>query len=65
MRADKLLTRKEIIELWSKQPENILNSYCCPSCRDIMEETEDAYICRNTGCKLEGCNYPKNSRFSQ
>jgi len=31
-----LLTRREILETWKKQSDEILDSYCCPSCRDIL-----------------------------
>ena len=61
MRVNKLLTRKEIIQLWSQQSEEMLNSYCCPGCRDLLFETEKYYICKNTSCKLFHCTIPKNS----
>lgn len=44
----KLLTRKEIIDIWSKQPKEYLESYCCPNCRDLLN---DEYICKN--CELQ------------
>lgn len=46
----KLLTRQEIINEWSKQPEHILNCKCCPVCRDILDEYPDRYFCLNDEC---------------
>ena len=46
----KLLTRKEIIEIWSKPPSLFLNSFCCPSCRDILDEDKNMYRCTNDKC---------------
>ena len=55
----KLLTRKEIIEIWNDQSEDFLNSYCCPNCRDILynhpyqlmlEVSEEHYFCHNRDC---------------
>ncbi len=54
-----LLTRKEIIKLWEKQKKEILNSYCCPSCRSVLFKynidyiypSENYYYCHNIDCK--------------
>jgi uncharacterized protein YbaR (Trm112 family) len=60
----KLLTRKEIIIQWMKQDDELLNIFCCPNCRDLLEDykfskhntrpdIESEYIyCHNTGCEL-------------
>lgn len=43
---NKLLTRKQVIELWSKQSEEALNNYVCPNCRDILLKIDDnTYYC--------------------
>jgi hypothetical protein len=47
-----LLKRREIIMIWSKQPEEMLDSYCCPSCRDILHEKDGLYTCRNEFCNF-------------
>ena len=50
----KLLTRRQIIEEWIKQPDNHLdNSYCCPKCRDILYEYGDRYFCENEDCSQD------------
>lgn len=46
----KLLTRKQIIDEWLKQPEEILHSVCCPLCRNILDEYPDRYLCLNEDC---------------
>lgn len=46
----KLLTRKEIIDEWNKQSEEMLNSKCCPVCRNILHEYGDRYFCENREC---------------
>lgn len=46
----RLLTRREIIKIWSKQPKHMLDSKCCPICRDILEENSDGYCCLNDEC---------------
>ena len=48
----KLLTRKEIIELWQKQGENYLNQLCCPNCRDILIKEYGKYSCENMLCGI-------------
>lgn len=47
----KLLTRKEIIDIWVKQPSLMLASYCCPSCRDLLDEEGEYYYCNNDMCR--------------
>jgi hypothetical protein len=39
-----LLTRKQIIEEWKKQTPDLLNSFCCPDCRDILIRENDENI---------------------
>lgn len=46
----KLLTRRQIIEEWNKQSDELLDSFCCPNCRDILYEYADRYICENEDC---------------
>ena len=56
-----LLTRKEIIKLWEKQKKEILNSYCCPSCRSVLfkynsdsiysSDAKEYYYCHYNDCK--------------
>lgn len=46
-----LMTRREIISLWSKSKE-YLDSLCCPNCRDILYEDENGeWECRNFLCR--------------
>lgn len=47
----KLLTRKEIIDIWFEQDIKFLKSYCCPSCRDILYEEGEYYYCNNDMCR--------------
>lgn len=53
----KLLTRKEIIEIWSKQSDTHLNTYTCPNCRDLLVQKGDSYVCINGDCGLHGVVY--------
>ena len=46
----KLLTRRQIIEIWQQQPDEMLDSFCCPICRDILHEVSDRYFCLNEDC---------------
>ena len=46
----KLLTRRQIIDIWKEQPDNMLDSYCCPNCRDLLDEDENTYFCSNVYC---------------
>jgi len=49
----KLLTRKEIIEIWRRQPNHIKAQYCCPSCRDILTKLKDGkFVCDNQSCLM-------------
>lgn len=48
-----LLTRKQIIEIWNEQTEEILNSLCCPECRGILSEGDDKLLyCTNSNCSM-------------
>ena len=49
----RLLTRRQIIEMWQKQPSEMLDSYCCPQCRNILLHYVDRYICENRDCPQE------------
>jgi len=56
IKKSKLLTRKEVIEIWSKQSEVFLNSFCCPNCRDILFYygfRENEYYCKNCDITFE------------
>lgn len=44
------LTRREIIELWSKQEEEHLDAPCCPNCRDILFDSDNGLECHNILC---------------
>ena len=47
----KLLTRREIIEIWRRQPNHMKAQYCCPSCRDILTKmTNGKFMCNNEFC---------------
>jgi len=50
-----IMTRQEIIDTWSKQSEEYLNSYCCPKCRNILiyNKEKDFYICDNGMCEFD------------
>ena len=49
----KILTRRQIIEEWSKQSDEFLDSVCCPKCRNIMFEYSDRYFCDNEDCSQD------------
>lgn len=46
----KLHTRREIIEIWKDQPDNLLDTYVCPDCRDLLFHEHDKYFCNNSDC---------------
>ena len=46
----RLLTRRQIINEWQRQPEDKLDSVCCPVCRDLLHEQADRYFCLNENC---------------
>lgn len=46
----RLLTRRQIIEEWNKQTDEMLDSKCCPVCRDLLHEYGDRYFCENREC---------------
>ncbi len=55
-----LFTRREIIKLWLSQPTDVLDSYVCPNCWDILfkklRKNNVSYYCDNPKCtnyKLE------------
>lgn len=46
----KLLTRRQIIEIWNKD-EKYHDLYCCPNCRDILQlYGDDSLRCKNEDC---------------
>jgi len=48
----KLLTRREVIDLWLTQSPDFLDSYVCPNCRDILDKKDDnIYFCSNPECE--------------
>jgi len=47
----KLLTRRELIEIWQQRSSEKLDMYCCPYCRDILYEEEYRFVCTNPKCK--------------
>jgi hypothetical protein len=47
----KLLTRQEVIEIWSNQTPEFLNAYVCSNCRDILDMISDSkFVCINMKC---------------
>jgi ribosomal protein L37AE/L43A len=52
----KLLTRRQIIKQWEKQEDKILDSFCCPNCRDILSyrKEDNKFICINPACGFSG-----------
>jgi hypothetical protein len=34
----------------NKQSDEMLDSFCCPNCRDILLEYADRYFCENEDC---------------
>jgi hypothetical protein len=60
----KLQTRREIIEIWNKQTDEIKDTYCCPACRNLLYaykfslyytrlgigNDDDYYYCHNQVC---------------
>ena len=51
--AKKLLTRREIIDIWQAQRDEFLDLLCCPFCRDILYKDDKGYYCPNQMCKCE------------
>lgn len=52
-----LLTRKQVIDLWTNQTPDLLNSFVCPDCRDVLSREPDENIpygahlvCNNSMC---------------
>lgn len=49
----KLLTRQEVMDMWNKSLKEYKDSYCCPSCRDILTiDEEGRFHCENDLCLL-------------
>jgi uncharacterized protein YbaR (Trm112 family) len=59
----KLLKRNEIIEIWDQQNKDILNSFCCPSCRDILvyDQETNSYLCFNSLCLIDELKIDKDN----
>ena len=53
----KLLTRRQIIEIWRNQQKSRLDYYCCPNCRDLLLQKGDSYVCINGDCSLHSVIY--------
>ena len=48
----KLLTRKEIIEIWRAQGDVFQETYCCPNCKNLLFMEVDLYYCFNQDCNM-------------
>lgn len=49
----KCLTRREVMKLWEDLADEILDSLCCPACRDILLVNNDGeFSCSNNYCKI-------------
>lgn len=46
----RLLTRREVIELWSNPESCFLDYFVCPDCRDILFLGPKGLECRNHSC---------------
>ncbi|MBN2547489.1 MAG: hypothetical protein JXB50_16915 [Spirochaetes bacterium] len=45
--VNKLLTRREVIGIWSRQKNELLDTYVCPKCRDLLYQKDHCvFICR-------------------
>ena len=48
-----VLTRRQVIEMWSHQVDRHLDSPVCPECRDILlEDSEGRFFCGNGNCNF-------------
>jgi len=46
-----VLTRREVIEIWSRQNDELLDSPVCPNCHDLLVKKSDgAWFCENGNC---------------
>lgn len=54
LQVSRLLTRRQIIEEWSRQDDTLLDMYCCPECRDILISIgeQGKYKCVNQACSV-------------
>lgn len=52
IREVRLKTRQEIIDIWEYQSDDLLGTFCCPNCRDLLANYSDHHICVNHGCNL-------------
>lgn len=56
----KVLTRQELIDVWSKQSPELLKMFVCPECRDLLFERkfnsalveENIYYCWKDNCTI-------------
>lgn len=61
----RLKTRKEIIQIWSKQSNEMLNTFCCPNCRTLMiKNNQGHWICDNSYCNLKGIEYEHDAELT-
>jgi hypothetical protein len=48
-----VLTRRQVMELWSHQTTRSLDSPVCPNCRDILvEDSQGLLFCANSSCSF-------------
>lgn len=55
-----LLTRREIIEIWQGQNKELLDMFCCPNCRDILQGTDEQNVLK---CLNAKCSYFEKNRY--
>lgn len=59
----KLLTRRKIIEIWSKpRNEEALDMPCCPNCQEILYVTDDGLYLK---CENFKCNETEKYKISE
>lgn len=46
----KLLTRRQVMEIWAEQSDELLDTYTCPKCRDLLYKKNNVYFCNNIEC---------------
>lgn len=44
------MTRREIIKTWNEQSDSMLDSQCCPYCKDILTNSGAYLMCENVKC---------------
>ena len=59
-----LLTRREIIEIWKRQDDKHLDSYCCRNCRDILSyDSDNIFYCKNIECSNYGVKINEDGKI--